>query len=173
MADLSRAWVWVKRSIRGVGVPWVPVTLVALVVAGQLLAPWTARAEEKRTFEYPYDWVYKAAIRLLKIDLERPIEEADKDTGYILFTYEYQGVKSSASLELMDLTSDENGYSVNTRVKMKKLPSWVEQDLLDQLEAKLEDEYGSPPPFKKKQQAPVPDEDEDGEDQEKDGDDQD
>jgi hypothetical protein len=154
MTPVRRAWAWLRRGERPLGGGRLAAAIVALIVGGRLLTPWIAFAEEKRSFPYPYDWVYKAAYRLLKIDLDRPIEEADAETGYILFTYEYQGVESAASLELMDLTNDEDGYRVNTRVKMSKLPSWVEQDLLDQLESKLEDEYGEPP--EKKAPAPEP-----------------
>ncbi len=160
MPSVWRAWGGARRLWRHMGGLWVPVALVAVVVLGQLAAPWTASAEEKRNFAYPYGWVYKAAYRMLKIDLGCPIEEADKETGFILFSYEYQGVKSPASIEIMDLTSEEEGYAVNARVKMNKLPSWVEQDLLDQLEAKLADEYGPPPTFKKKDKPQPPPEDE-------------
>jgi len=144
---------------------WLPGIIVASLVAGQLLAPWPARADENRSLKYPYKWVMKAAVRLIKIDLECKIEEVDKETGFILFRYVYDGVDSPASLELSDLSSDDNGYLVNSRVMMNDLPSWVEVDLLDRLEAKLKSEYGDPPAPKKKPEPPAEDEEKDPEDQ--------
>jgi hypothetical protein len=144
---------------------WLPGILVVAIITSQLISP-LARADEKRALKYPYSWVMKASLRLIKIDLDCDIEEVDKDTGFILFRYTYNGVESPASLELMDLSSDDNGHLVNTRVMMNKLPSWVEADLLDQLEAKLKDEYGDPPKPKKKPEPPAKDE---GEEEEPEG----
>ncbi len=167
---MRAAWwalAWYERKGHGLGRFLVPALLVGLVIAGQLVAPWTAIAEDKREFKYPYTWVYKAAYRLLKIDLKCPIEEADPENGFIMFEYEYEGAKTPASVEIVDLSSDDAGYSVNVRVKMEKLPSWVEVDLMDQVEAKLKGEFGDPPSYKKKQepkpkQEPAPEGDGEG-----------
>lgn len=163
MAAAWRAWWWLGRVSRRALAAWLPGILVALIVLGHLLAPWPALAEEKREFKYPYGWVYKAALRLIKIDLGCEIEELDKETGFILFRYEYKDVKSPASIEIMDLTEEDKGYLVNTRVVMSKFPSWVEEDLLDQLEAKLKNEYGDPPKPPKKPEPPPEKKPEDGE----------
>jgi hypothetical protein len=143
---MARAWVWVRRRT------WIPGVLVALIVAGQLTSR-MAGAEEKKEFTYPYKWVFKSTYRLIKIDMGCPIEEVDKESGFILFTYTYQGVESPASIELMDLGQDDESYHVNSRVVMNKLPSWVEEDLLDQLSAKLVADYGEPPKPKPKPKA--------------------
>lgn len=158
MVAAWRAWAWVRKRAGRARLSWLPALLVIAIIAGQLVAPWPARADEKRALRYPYSWVMKASVRLIKIDLECPIEEVDKETGFILFRYTYEGVESPASIELSDLSSDDNGYLVNSRVMMSKLPSWVEADLLDQLEAKLKDEYGDPPKPKKKPEPPVKEE---------------
>jgi hypothetical protein len=160
MIGAWRAWAWIRRQAGRVRLSWLPGIIVACIIAGQLLAPWPARADEKRALKYPYKWVMKASVRLIKIDLGCTIEEVDKDTGFILFRYVYDGVESPASLELSDVSSDDNGYLVNTRVMMNELPSWVEEDLLDQLEAKLKAEYGDPPAPKKKPEPPAKDEEE-------------
>lgn len=160
MIAVWRAWAWVTGKAGRVKLSWVPGFLVVAIIASQFLAPWTASADEKRSHKYPYSWVMKASLRLIKIDLGCTIEEVDKDSGFILFRYTYEGVESPASLELSDLSTDENGYLVNSRVMMNKLPSWVEADLLDQLEAKLKDEYGDPPKPKKKPEPPAQDEEE-------------
>ena len=172
MIGVWRAWAWARSMADRARLSWLPGILVVAIAAGQLLAAWPASADEKRTLKYPYSWVMKASLRLIKIDLGLTIEEVDKETGYILFRYTYEGVDSPASLELSDLSSDENGYLVNSRVMMSKLPSWVEADLLDQLEAKLRDEYGDPPKPKKKPEPPAKDEGEEEEpgDEEKSGD---
>ena len=136
--------------------------VLAVVAAGE------GAAETKTNLQYPYEWVFSSAVRLVKIDLKGDLEEENKASGYIIFWYEYNGLKSYASMEFVDLTSDENGYSVNVRLVLDKLPSWVEEDLLEKLELKIKDLYGSPPAYKKKKQ-PSEDED-DGEDQEKDED---
>ena len=162
MVAAWRAWAWVRSRFdgrgTGLGGALVPVLLVMAIALGQLLAPISAGAEDKREFKYPYAWVYKAVYRLLKIDLKCPIEEADQENGFIMFQYEYEGEKTPASIEMVDLTNDEDGYQVAVRVNMEKLPSWVEVDLMDQVKAKLEDQFGDPPPFKKKQD-PGPKED--------------
>jgi hypothetical protein len=37
------------------------------------------------------------------------------------------------------------------RVVLEKLPSWIETDIIDKLEEKVKDQYGSPPQYKKKE----------------------
>jgi len=132
---------------------WAP---IAAVLALLLALPGTSSAEGMKSFKYPYSWVMKSAIRLIKVDLGCKIEEIDQETGFILFEYEYEGVKSPASIEMMDLSSEDEGYLVSVRVVMSKLPSWVETDLIDQLEEKLKSDYGDPPKPKKKPDPPPP-----------------
>jgi len=117
---------------------------VPLLVAG------SAAAESKKTVKYPYDWVFKSAIRLLKVDLKCKIEEEDREGGYILFWYEHNKVKSYASMELADSSGDDEGWRVVVRVVMDKLPGWVEEDVINQLVKKIKDTYGTPPAYKKK-----------------------
>jgi hypothetical protein len=133
--------------------------VMAVVAAGE------GAAETKKTLHYPYEWVFSSAVRLVKIDLKGDLEEENKASGYIIFWYEYNGLKSYASMEFVDLTGDENGYLVNARLVLDKLPSWVEEDLLEKLEMKIRDLYGSPPAYKKKKKSEDGD---DGKDQEKD-----
>jgi len=124
--------------------------ITAAVTAALLAAALPASAETKRHVRYPYDWTYSSAIRLLKVDLKSKLEEEDRKLGYILFWYEYNGIKSFASMEFVDVSSEEDGYDINVRLVLEKLPSWVEDDILDKLEDKIKDQYGSPPEFKKK-----------------------
>lgn len=138
----------------------IPCVLLFLAAALLSLA---ASAESKATIKYPYGWVYSTAIRLVRVDLKCDIVEESEKSGYILFWYSYNGVKSYATMEIVDLTSEDNGYSVFVRVTLEKLPSWVEEDLIDQLSEKLKEQYGNPPVYKKKKK----EKDEDGEGEKK------
>jgi len=107
-------------------------------------------SESKTNVNYPYKWVYNSAIRLLKVDLKCEIKEESEKGGFIIFLYEYKEIKSPASIEIIDQSTEENGYNVSIRVLMEKLPSWVEDDLIERLLKKIKDDYGSPPMSNKK-----------------------
>ena len=132
-----------------------------------LIFPRPAIAETKKKITYPYNWVYNTAVRLLKVDLKCEIDEKNKDSGYIMFWYEYKKIKSYTTMELVDSTNDDNGYKVVVRVVMDKLPSWVEVDVIDKLEEKIRDQYGSPPEYVKKTPDPEKDDDDDDDDSDK------
>lgn len=121
--------------------------LLFLLVSGYSLH---AEAETKKNLKYPYDWVYNSAVRLLKVDLKCDMEEENEKSGYILFWYEYNGIKSYATMEIVDITNDNNGYGVHVRLVLEKLPSWVEEDIVEKLESKIKDQYGNPPKYEKK-----------------------
>jgi hypothetical protein len=123
---------------------------IILLLAAAMLLPPTASAESKATMKYPYGWVFASAVRLIRVDLKCDIVEESEKSGVSLFWYEYNGVKSYATIEIVDLTSEDNGYSVFVRVTLEKLPSWVEEDLIDKLAEKLKEQYGNPPVYKKK-----------------------
>ncbi|MFH1434676.1 MAG: hypothetical protein ABIJ56_03065 [Pseudomonadota bacterium] len=138
-----------------------------------LIFPGPAAAETKRKVTYPYTWVFNTAVRLLKIDLKCEVDEKNKESGYITFFYEYKKMKSYATMELVDSTNDDNGYRVIVRVVMDKFPSWVEVDVIDKLEEKIRDLYGSPPEYVKKKADPEKEKDDDGDKDEDDGGDSD
>lgn len=87
--------------------------------------------------------MWTSAVRLLRVDLESPISEKDKEDGYFLFEYPHAGRNYAGSLEVVTLR--RKGVSVvRVFVNVAGLPSYVERMMLTRLERKLLAEYGPP-----------------------------
>jgi hypothetical protein len=104
-------------------------------------APANALARREQAFAYPYTRVWEAAVRLLRVDLESPIGEKNRDDGYFLFEFPNNGKTTPGSVEVV--RADEG--KVLVVVQLPALPSYVEQMVLDKLARKLTAEYGQPP----------------------------
>ncbi len=138
--------------------------LVALLLglAGAAALPSSALARREQTFSYPFSRVWTTAVRLLRVDFECPITEKDRDEGYFLFSYTDSGTEAAkavpGSVELV--TSHENGVEqVRVVIQVPAMPSYVEAMMLDHLERKLQEDFGSPKgtPEAPKPDAPKPD----------------
>jgi hypothetical protein len=115
--------------------------------------PPLAAARREATFSYPLSRVWTAAVRLVRVDLECPINEKDRDDGYFFFDYTDRGKTYPGSVELVTL-QDSGGDHVRVIVQVPAMPAYVEAMILDKLGRKLEQEFGppkaAPPPAQKK-----------------------
>lgn len=105
--------------------------------------PPLAAARREATFGYPISRVWNAAVRLVRVDLECPINEKDRDDGYFFFEYSDRGKQYPGSVELVSLS--ENGVDhVRVIIQVPAMPAYVEAMILDRLGRKLEQEFGAP-----------------------------
>lgn len=119
---------------------------LALSLAGVLVTcclATTARASSAAEFAYPESRVWTSAIRLVRLDLESPITEKDRDNGYFLFEFPHQGKLYSGSLEVV-LVSQDKGPRVRVVVSVSQMPSYVERMVLSRLGRKLKQDFGPP-----------------------------
>jgi hypothetical protein len=131
-----------------------------------LLAPASASARLTEEHGYDYDQVWRAAVRLVAVDLRFPITDRDAEIGYVLFEYVDQGRSYQGSIELVR-AAGESGERIRVVVQVPGMPSYVERMILDRFARKLVDEYG-PPRVRRPAPRPTPppaadDEEEEGE----------
>ena len=106
-------------------------------------APPSAAARREATFGYSISRVWTAAVRLVRVDLDCPVTEKDKEDGYFFFEYTDHGKKFPGSVELVSL-QDAGGDMVRVIVTVPAMPAYVEGMILDRLSRKLELEFGPP-----------------------------
>jgi hypothetical protein len=105
---------------------------MALWLGGAALVPATAAARREVVFSYPFVRVWSTAVRLLRVDLECPITEKDREEGYFFFQYSDHGKTFPGSVEFV--TSKENGgETVRVVIQVPAMPSYVEAMMLDRL----------------------------------------
>jgi len=116
-------------------------TLVALCLT--LLLPSPGSARRQGDLRYPFDQVWNAALRMVRVDMRLPVTDRDAEAGYLLFEYLDHGKRFAGSLELV---RGERGQRPITKavVQVQGMPSYVEQMMFDKLERKLRDEFGEP-----------------------------
>lgn len=117
---------------------WAPWLLV-----GALLAPTLASAKKSEDYRHRYDQVWRAAVRLIRVDQGYPIRDRDEAIGYVLFDYKDDGRSYPGSVELIRIKENGND-AVRVAIQIPAMPSYIERMLLDKLERKLVDEYGEP-----------------------------
>lgn len=119
------------------------------------LPPRAAGAVVRAQSEYPFDQVWNAAVRLVRVDLGFEVTERDAEGGFILFKYRGDmGGTFNASLEIVRAAPDGK---VGLVIQIPEMPRYSELWLLDRLNRKLRDEYGAPPPRVRRPAAPAPD----------------
>jgi hypothetical protein len=123
-----------------------PAAVAALACAVSLLLAAPALARSERTVAYPYERVWPAAIRFLRIDAGYAVREKDADAGYILFDVEEEGRTFPGALELVRGHDDRGRHTVKLILRIEDRPSYMETGLLDRLRQKLRRELGPPPP---------------------------
>lgn len=118
-------------------------TYAALSLSLGLLAPSVGSARKQGDLRYPFDQVWNAALRLVRVDMRMPVTDRDPEAGYLLFEYLDHGKRFPGSLELV---RGERGQRPITKmvVQVQGMPSYVEQLLYEKLERKLRDEFGEP-----------------------------
>ncbi|MBK8482319.1 MAG: hypothetical protein IPL40_14340 [Proteobacteria bacterium] len=120
---------------------------LCLVLAPLLATP--AWAQTTRVVGYRYTNVWSSTVRLLRVDSRYKVTDKDRDNGYITFVYPGSGAvkECAASLELIRVDSpsgDASAPAVKLQLDIEHQPSYVELQLLDRLERKLEADYGPP-----------------------------
>jgi hypothetical protein len=117
-----------------------------IVLAALLALAWLpsdALARSTSDFRYPFTRVWTTAVRLLRVDLNCPIEEKDRNDGYFLFQYSYHGKAVPGSVELIRTVND-GAEGVRVVVQIAAMPVYVERVILTRLERKLRKEIGEP-----------------------------
>lgn len=118
-------------------------TLTSLSLALTLLVPTVGSARKQADLRYPFEQVWNAALRMVRVDMRMPVTDRDAEAGYLLFEYLDHGKRFAGSLELV---RGERGQRPITKtvVQVQGMPSYIEQMLFDKLERKLRDEFGEP-----------------------------
>ncbi len=106
-----------------------------------------ADADAEARCTYSKGQTYSAALRYLRVDLGYEVVEKDPDAAYLLFRYTPMGRRepTNGSIEIV-----ENRDDVRVVVQLPQMPHYHETVLRDGLMAKLQKEYGDPPPPPKK-----------------------
>lgn len=117
--------------------------LVALGLGLLLGTPGAVHARKQSELRYPYDQVWNAALRMVRVDMRMPVTDRDQEAGYLLFEYLDHGKRFPGSVELV---RSERAQRPITKavIQVAGMPSYIEQHLLDKLERKLRDEFGEP-----------------------------
>src|SRR5262245_17528994 len=108
-----------------------------------LLAPAVTSARKQTDLRYPFDQVWNAALRMVRVDMRLAVTDRDPEAGYFLFEYVDNGKNYAGSLELVRGERDARPLT-KTVVQVQGMPGYVEQMMLDKLLRKLRDEYGEP-----------------------------
>jgi hypothetical protein len=108
-----------------------------------MAAPRPAYAKREMTFNYPYERVWTAAVRLLRVDFGCAITEKDKEDGYFMFEYPDRGKTFPGSVELV-ASKNEDVDTVRVVLQIPAMPTYVEGMMLERLSRKLEQEFGAP-----------------------------
>ena len=131
--------------------PW-----AAIVVTAALLLPSVGKAKKTEDYRHTYDQVWRAAVRLIRVDQGYPIRDRDESIGYLLFDYRDDGRSYPGSVELIRI-KDRGSGSVRVAIQIPAMPSYIERMLLDKLEKKLLNEHGEPAAPKKPEEPTAPD----------------
>jgi hypothetical protein len=102
-----------------------------------------ASAKRQTEYRYPFDRVWNAALRMVRVDMRLAVTDRDEDAGYLLFDYVDHGKRYAGSFEFVK--GERNQRPIVTAVaQVQGMPSYVEQMMLDKLEKKLRAELGDP-----------------------------
>ncbi len=113
----------------------------ALALVALLTWPSLAVAKKSDNFGHSYDQVWRAAVRLIRVDQGYAIRDRDESIGYMLFDYQDDGRSYPGSIELIRI--EENGVElVRVAIQIPAMPGYIERMLLDKLARKLVNEYG-------------------------------
>ncbi|RMH39282.1 MAG: hypothetical protein D6689_17075 [Deltaproteobacteria bacterium] len=130
---------------------------VAVAVIAVIGTTGIAAAKTARTVSYPYEQVFPAAVRFLRIDEGMKIVERDAEAGYILFELAEDGHTYRGSWEVARVRDSEGRRASRLIVRLEDRPDYMEQGLLDRFGVKLREELGEPadPPRKERNDRPT------------------
>jgi hypothetical protein len=131
---------------------------------GAQAAPAAFFLKHQRQVSYPFDQVWPTAVRYLRVERGYEIADRDKDSGYIVFTFEHGSNKANGSVEFLSDLDDEGRKSVTMISSTSRGPSHLPFAILDGIATKLREERGQParppsPPAAPPPTEEVPDED--------------
>lgn len=106
----------------------------------------SAFAEATAEVSHPFERVWPAAVRFVRVDEGFPITEKDAETGYVLFEVKEENKTFRGALEIIRVQDGEGRDAVRLRLRIEDRPSYMEQMILERLEGKLRSELGDPPP---------------------------
>ncbi|MEM7434026.1 MAG: hypothetical protein AAF436_02670 [Myxococcota bacterium] len=130
--------------------PW-----ALILVAASLCWPAVGQAKKSDDYLHRYEQVWRAAVRLIRVDQGYPIRDRDEGIGYLLFDYKDDGRSYPGSIELIRI-KDRGRDAVRVAIQIPAMPSYIERMLLDKLEKKLVDEYGEAERPSKPKPEPAP-----------------
>ncbi|MEZ4444751.1 MAG: hypothetical protein R3B72_37090 [Polyangiaceae bacterium] len=138
--------------------------LVAVVVMAALsLLVRAAEAKAHHDSPYTFEQTFGSTLRLLKVDLELQVTEANPEWGYLLFEYTSTESGKRKNRGSFTFIKDESHHRVQVRLQIPEMPSYHEQLVLEKLKRKLESEHGEPP-RQEPEERPKRDDDEDEDD---------
>ena len=108
-----------------------------------LALPAGASARQQGDLRYPFEQVWNASLRMVRVDLRMPVTDRDPEAGYLLFDYIDHGKRFPGSVELV---RGERGKAPATKIviQVQGMPGYVEQMLLTKLSEKLRADFGDP-----------------------------
>jgi len=134
---------------------WTGLACIAALVA----LPASVSARKQSDLRYPFEQVWNASLRMVRVDLRMPVTDRDSEAGYLLFDYLDHGKRFPGSLELVR-GEREKGAATKIVIQVQGMPGYVEQMLLERLQQKLRAEFGEPlePPRAPAQKPKAPEE---------------
>lgn len=103
-----------------------------------------AHARSSVIVSWPYDDVWPAGLRFLKLDEKLAITERDAEAGYVLFELSEEKKKFKGRFELVRTKDGKGRPSTRVVVSLEGRPDYAEQGLLDRFERRLREDLGKP-----------------------------
>lgn len=107
------------------------------------LLPAPTLARRQADLRYPFEQVWNASLRLVRVDMRLPVTDRDQEAGYLLFDYVEHGKRFPGSVELVRGERAERP-STKIVIQVQGMPSYIEQMLFEKLSQKLRAEFGEP-----------------------------
>ncbi len=113
-----------------------------LALFSMLLNGGAAEAKSREVFKNSYDQLWSVTLRYIQVDLRCPVENKDKESGFVIFKYKLNNHKEvRGSLEIFP---DSQSTGPNPRyflqVDIEQASIQRESEFLDNLKLKLESE---------------------------------
>lgn len=104
----------------------------------------------ERRVAYRWSQVWRASLRMLRVDRGWAIEDQSEEAGFVIFQGP-EGSKIHGSLELIALGEKDSGAGIRLRAQVHNSGSHAAFTLLKALDRKLREDFGPPaPPSTKK-----------------------
>lgn len=120
------------------------ITLGTLALGAVLARPAVSHARVAQDERYSFDVAWTAAVRLIRVDMGFSITERDRETGFVMFTYNDAGRNTPGSIELIR-TRVDGVEGCRIVVTVPQMPTYVERHLINRLDHKLHEDFGEPP----------------------------